>query len=293
MGMNELISALITGAGIGSMYGLTALGFYTTYAISKTVNFAQGSCLMLGAVLTFSMVNQSGLSAWVAIPLALLLCGVWSGMVELVAVRPFVKRHSDAWLMATVALGLILENIVLFTFGKDPRGMSSPLLQMGVDIAGLRISFLQILIPIVGFSIALGLALVMRFTKIGKALLAIAQNPSAARLMGIHTEKTISLAFALAGVFAGIAGIMIAPLYTVSAGMGTIFGIKAFAAAILGGIDSAAGVMAGGLILGITEAILVTAFGSTYAQMFSFAFTIVVLAIRPVGLFGRKGVNKI
>lgn len=293
MGINELISALITGAGIGSMYGLTALGFYTTYAISRTVNFAQGSCLMLGAVLTFSMVNQSGLSAWIAVPLALLLCGLWSGLVELVAVRPFVKRHSDAWLMATVALGLILENIVLFTFGKDPRGMSSPLLQKGIDLAGLRISFLQILIPIVGFSIALGLALVMRFTKIGKALLAIAQNPSAARLMGIHTEKTISLAFALAGVFAGIAGIMIAPLYTVSAGMGTIFGIKAFAAAILGGIDSAAGVMAGGLILGITEAILVTAFGSTYAQMFSFALTIVVLAIRPVGLFGRKGVNKI
>ncbi len=293
MGINELISALITGAGIGSMYGLTALGFYTTYAISRTVNFAQGSCLMLGAVLTFSMVNQSGLSAWIAIPLALLLCGLWSGMVELVAVRPFVKRHSDAWLMATVALGLILENIVLFTFGKDPRGMSSPLLQMGFDLAGLRISFLQILIPIVGFSIALGLALVMRYTKIGKALLAIAQNPSAARLMGIHTEKTISLAFALAGVFAGIAGILIAPLYTVSAGMGTIFGIKAFAAAILGGIDSAAGVMAGGLLLGMTEAILVTAFGSTYAQMFSFALTIAVLAIRPVGLFGRKGVNKI
>ncbi len=293
MGLNELISALITGAGIGSMYGLTALGFYTTYAISRTVNFAQGSCLMLGAVLTFSMVNQSGLSAWIAIPLALIMCGLWSGLVELVAVRPFVKRHSDAWLMATVALGLILENIVLFTFGKDPRGMSSPLLQMGVDLAGLRISFLQILIPIVGFGIALGLALVMRFTKIGKALLAIAQNPSAARLMGIHTEKTISLAFALAGVFAGIAGILIAPLYTVSAGMGTIFGIKAFAAAILGGIDSAAGVMAGGLILGITEAILVTAFGSTYAQMFSFALTIAVLAIRPVGLFGRKGVNKI
>jgi len=293
MGINELISALITGAGIGSMYGLTALGFYTTYAISRTVNFAQGSCLMLGAVLTFSMVNQSGLSAWIAVPLALLFCGLWSGLVELVAVRPFVKRHSDAWLMATVALGLILENIVLFTFGKDPRGMSSPLLQMGIDLAGLRISFLQILIPIVGFGIALGLALVMRFTKIGKALLAIAQNPSAARLMGIHTEKTISLAFALAGVFAGIAGILIAPLYTVSAGMGTIFGIKAFAAAILGGIDSAAGVMAGGLILGITEAILVTAFGSTYAQMFSFALTIAVLAIRPVGLFGRKGVNKI
>lgn len=293
MGLNEFLSALVSGAGIGSMYGLTALGYYTTYAISRTVNFAQGATLMLGAVLTFSLINRFGWPAWLALPLALLCCGLWSALVEVLAVRPFVKRGSDAWLMATVALGLILENIVLFTFGKDPRGMSSSLLQTGFELAGLRITTLQILIPVVGFGIALGLALTMRHTRIGKSLLAIAQNPSAARLMGIHTEKSISLAFGLAGVFAGIAGILIAPLYTVSAGMGTIFGIKAFAAAILGGIDSAAGVMAGGLLLGIIEALLVTAFGSTYAQMFSFALTIMVLALKPVGLFGRKGVNKI
>ena len=144
-----------------------------------------------------------------------------------------------------------------------------------------------------GFAIALTLALGMRLTATGKALLAIAQNRNAARLMGIDSEKMIGLAFALAGIFAGVAGILIAPLYTVSAGMGTVFGIKAFAAAILGGIESATGVMLGGLLLGILEAFMVTAFGSTYAQMLSFGLTIIVLAVRPVGLFGKREVNKV
>jgi branched-chain amino acid transport system permease protein len=293
MGLSEYFSALITGAGIGSMYGLVALGYYTTYAVSRTVNFAQGASLMLGAVLTFSLTTLWHWPVWLAVPLALVLCGLWSYFVEIIAVRPFVNRNSDAWLMATVALGLILENIVLFSFGKDPRGQTTALLQQGFELGGLRINALQLLIPLMGFSIAVALALGMRLTSTGKSLLAIAQNRSAAKLMGIDSEKMIGLAFALAGVFAGIAGILIAPLYTVSAGMGTVFGIKAFAAAILGGIESATGVMAGGLLLGIIEALLVTAFGSTYAQMFSFGLTIVVLAFRPVGLFGKRGINKV
>ena len=293
MGLQEYLSALITGAGIGSMYGLTALGYYITYAISRTVNFAQGASLMLGAVLTFSLVQTFHWPVWLAVPVMLLACGLWGWTVERLAVQPFVKRGSDAWLMATVALGLILENVVLFTFGKDPRGMSSPLLQVGITLGSLRVSALQLLIPVVGFGIAICLALLMRFTHLGKSLLAIALNIQAARLMGINTGRYIALAFAISGVFAGIAGVLIAPLYTVSAGMGTIFGIKAFAAAILGGIDSAAGVMAGGVLLGVIEAILVTTLGSTYAQMFSFGLTIVVLAFKPVGLFGRSGVKKI
>jgi branched-chain amino acid transport system permease protein len=293
MGLQEYLSALITGAGIGSMYGLVALGYYTTYAVSRTVNFAQGSSLMLGAVLTFTLSTQWHWPVSLAVLLALVLCGLWGYFVEVIAVRPFVKRNSDAWLMATVALGLILENIVLFSFGKDPRGQSSPLLQIGFDLGGLHLNALQLLIPAAGFVIALILALGMRFTTLGKSLLAIAQNRIAARLMGIDSEKLIGIAFALSGIFAGIAGILIAPLYTVSAGMGTVFGIKAFAAAILGGIESAAGVMMGGLLLGITEALLVTALGSTYAQMFSFGLTIVVLCMRPAGLFGKRGVNKV
>ena len=290
---SSLLTALVTGCGIGSMYGLTALGFHITYSVSKTVNFAQGAALMLGAVLTFVFSVQWHWPMLFAIPAALLACGLWSMLVEVLAVRPFVRKGSDSWLMATVALGLILENLVLFTFGKDPRGLSSPLLNLGFDIGGLRVTALQALIPAVGFGIGLGLSLVLRKTNIGKALLAISQNRDASRLMGINVEKSVSLAYGLAGVFAGIAGILIAPLFTVSAGMGTVFGIKAFAAAILGGIESSTGVMAAGLLLGVAEATMITLVGSTYAQMFSFGLTILVLAIKPNGLFGRGGVKKI
>lgn len=291
--LQQYLSALLTGAGIGSMYGLTALGFYITYTISRTVNFAQGASLMMGAVIAFSLVQTHHWSIWLAIPVTLLCCGLWGAFVERVAVAPFVARGSESWLMATVALGLILENVVLFTFGKDSRGMASSLLQINVVLFDVRVNALQLLIPVAGFSIALLLGLFIKSTTRGKSLAAIALNPSAARLMGIHTEKYIAFAFSLSGVLAGIAGMLIAPLYTVSAGMGTIFGIKAFAAAILGGIDSAWGVMAGGLVLGVIEALLVTTFGSTYAQMFSFGLTILVLTIKPAGLFGRTAVKKI
>ena len=116
-------SALITGFGLGSMYGLLALGFHVTYAVSSTVNFAQGSTMMLGAVLCFVLYVNAGLPLSIAIIAALLGCAFWGVVVERVAVRPFVRRQSNSWLMATVALGIVLENLVLFTFGKDPRGM--------------------------------------------------------------------------------------------------------------------------------------------------------------------------
>jgi branched-chain amino acid transport system permease protein len=293
MDSSQLFSALVSGAGIGSMYGLTALGYNMTYAVSRTVNFAQGAILMLGAVVTFQLYAQMHWPAWLAIFCALLVCGLWSAAVEILAVRPFVKRGSDSWLMATVALGLILENVVLFTFGKDPRGLSTPLLNIGFEVAGLRVTALQAVIPVVGFGIALAMALLMRKAGLGKAMQAVAQKRDAARLMGIDVEKSIAVAFAIAGVFAGIAGILIAPLYTISAGMGTVFGIKAFAAAILGGIESPGGVMAAGLLLGIAEAVMITLFGSTYAQMLSFGLTIAVLAAMPNGLFGRAAVTKI
>src|SRR5262249_16328411 len=121
-------SALITGIGLGSMYGLLALGFHVTYAVSNTVNFAQGSTMMLGALLCFTFWITLGLPVWLAVAFALVLCAIWGAIVERVAVRPFVRRGSNSWLMATVAVGIVLENVVLFTFGKDPRGMPPSLL---------------------------------------------------------------------------------------------------------------------------------------------------------------------
>ncbi len=290
-----LISALISGLGLCSMYGLMALGFYVTYAVSGTVNFAQGSSMMLGAVLTFTFAQTLGWPMLPAILLALVLCAAYGLVVEAVAVRPFASRGSDNWLMATVALGIVLDNLVMFTFGKEPRSLPSPLAQTPLDIGGLGLGIypLQVLIPLVGLALAGVLHAVSRRTRWGTAMLAVVQNRSAARLMGIPIQRAIAVAFALSTLFAGIAGVLIAPLFNVQSDMGTLFGLKAFAVAILGGITSAWGVMIAGLLFGIIEAVVTVTLGSGYTQIVTFGLVIVALAIRPNGLFGRAQVRKV
>ena len=169
------------------MYGLMALGFHVTYAVSGTVNFAQGSSMMLGAVLTFAFAQTLGWPIGLAILLALLLCAAYGLLVEALAIRPFVKRGSDAWLMATVAMGIVLDNVVMFSFGKEPRSLHSsfaqtPMKSVVWDSASIP---LQIFIPVVGLCLAAGVHYLSRRTRWGTAMLAVVQNRDAARLMGI------------------------------------------------------------------------------------------------------------
>ncbi|HTP94540.1 MAG TPA: branched-chain amino acid ABC transporter permease [Burkholderiales bacterium] len=288
-----IATALISGLGLGSMYGLLALGFHITYSVSSTVNFAQGSSMMLGAVFAYTLAVRLGLPLPAAVVLALALCAVYGALVELLAVRPFALRGSNAWLIATVALGIIADNSVLFTFGKEPRGFQMPWANGSLQIAGVGMSPLQLAIPVFGLAAAALLHLVSRRTRLGKALLAVVQNRDAARLMGINVTLAVSAAYAVSTVFAGAAGILIAPLYTVHSDMGTLFGLKAFAVAILGGITSAWGVMLAGLLFGCVEALITALAGSTYTQIVTFVLVIVALAAMPDGLFGRAQVNKV
>jgi len=286
--------ALISGVGLGSMYGLLALGFYVTYSVSSTVNFAQGSSMMLGAVLAYTFAVTWKWHPAIAIVLALALCGGWGMIVERIAVRPFVKRNSNAWLMATVALGIVLENVTLFLFGKEPRNYPSVLADAPLfEVAGVAVSPLQVVIPAIGLAAAAVLQVMATRTRIGKSLLAVVQNPDAARLMGIDVDRAIARSYAVSTIFAGIAGILIAPLFNVSSDMGTLFGIKAFAVAIVGGITSASGVVVAGLCYGIVEALITTLLGSTYTQIVTFAAVILALTLMPNGLLGRAGVKKV
>jgi len=287
-------AALITGVGLGSMYGLLALGFHVTYAVSNTVNFAQGSTMMLGAVLCFTFWVTLGWPLALAIPVSLLLCAAWSIIVERVAVRPFVRTNSNSWLMATVALGIVLENVVLFTFGKDPRGFPAGVLTTTyVPVGGIKVQALQLIIPVIGLLLAAGIHQFFQRTRYGKALLAVVQNRDAARLMGIDIERVVMAAFALSGFLAGVAGILVAPLFTVSSTMGTLFGIKAFAVAILGGMGSAWGVVIAGLAYGLIEALVTAYLGSVYTQIVVFSVVILALTLMPNGLFGRAAINKV
>jgi branched-chain amino acid transport system permease protein len=275
------------------MYGLLALGFYVTYSVSNTVNFSQGASMMLGAVMCYSFAVTWGWSLPISVVMALICCAVWGAVVERFVVRPFAKGGSLAWLMSTVAVGIVLENVVLFTYGKEPRMLPSLMPDTSFIIGDLFIMPLQLVIPVVGLLVGAGLHFYSRYTKLGRAMRAVVQNPDSSRLMGINVRKIIVVSFVISTVFAGVAGILIAPLFNVSSDMGTLFGIKAFAVAILGGITSAWGVMVAGIIYGLIEALIIALFGSPYTHILTFTMIIIVLAIMPNGLFGHAEVKKV
>ena len=286
-------SALITGLGLGSMYGLLALGYHATYAVSNTVNFSQGSSVMLGAVLGWMFAVRLGWPMPAAFIAALLLCAAFGLLVERTLVRPFASRGSSAWLMATVAGGIVVDNAVLFTFGKEPRSFPALLTGKPIELLGTGVYPLQIVIPLVALGLAVAFSLALHRTRPGKAMLAVVQNPDAARLMGIDVTRTIALSYALSTALAGLAGLLIAPLFSVHSDMGTLFGIKAFAVAILGGIGSAPGVILAGLLYGLSEALITALFGSVYTQIAMFTVIILALALMPQGLLGRAAVKKV
>ncbi|UGY03859.1 branched-chain amino acid ABC transporter permease [Bradyrhizobium quebecense] len=290
----SFLLAIITGMALGSMYGLLALGFHVTYAVSGTVNFSQGSSMTLGAVAGYFFLIVWGWPAAIGIPAVLLVCAVYGVLIERFAVRPFVLRGSDNWLMATVAVGIIVDNVMLFVFGKEPRSFPSMLAAKPIQIVeGAGVYPLQLLIPVVGLLLALALHLITRRTRHGVAMLAVVQNPNAARLMGINVSGAIAASYAVSAMLAGVAALLIAPLFNVSSEMGTLFGIKAFAAAIIGGLASAWGVMLAGLCLGLIEVFATNYLGSVYTQIITFASVIVILVVMPHGLLGRAGVKKV
>lgn len=284
---------VLSGMAIGSMYGLVALGFQITYAVSNTMNFSQGAFVMIGAVLCYSFNITWGLPAISTVPLTLVICAGLGLLVERWIVRPFAQNGSHAWLLSTIALGIIVENLTMVTFGKEVRGYPSPLAETPVSILGFGIFPLELLIPLVGLATAIALRLVFTRTLLGKAFQAVSENPDTAKLMGIPVAWLISLTFGLSTVLAGLAGMLIAPIANVSATMGTLLGLKAFATAIIGGLSNPWGVMVAGVLYGIAESIAAGVFGGSYREIVGFAVVILVLALRPNGLFGQTQVKKV
>jgi branched-chain amino acid transport system permease protein len=288
-----LASALVAGFGLGSMYGLIALGFTLTFAVSGTVNFAQGSSFMLGAVCVHLLAISYHWPFGVAIVASLLVCAVWGLVVERLAIRPFVRLGSNAWLMATVALGIVLDNGAMAVFGKEPRALDSMFADEPWIIGGVGVYPLQLMIPAVGLALAALLQQGLSRTGLGLKLRAAVQNADAARLMGIDVTALVAITFAIAAVFAGIAGILVAPLFNVAYDMGTLFGIKAFAVAILGGMTRPWGVVLAGLAYGLLEATTTSLLGSGSTQIVTFSLVIIALAIAPEGLLAKRRVARV
>ena len=281
-----IVQLVFSGLALGSMYALVALGYNITYATSRTVNFAQGQSVMVGAVVAYALYVGAG---WPFVPsvlatlLALAALGV---LVERVAVRPFLTSASIAWLLATIALGVIAENVAMLAFGKDARAFPSSLARRAVTVLGAGVYPHELLVPVVGVALMVLVELAFRRTLAGRALRAVAFDHDAARLMGIDVTRTISAAYGLSSVLAGVAGILLAPLLNVSATMGTTLGLKGFAVAIIGGIESARGIVLAGVLYGIVEAIVAGYLGTGVREILGFALVVLVLLARPWGLFG-------
>jgi branched-chain amino acid transport system permease protein len=288
-----LLQFIISGIAIGSVYGLIALGLQITYAISNTINFSQGASVMLGAVVCYLFNITWGWQIIIAIPMTLLVCAVFGLVVERIAVRPFAIDGSNSWLLTTIALGIIVENLVMLTFGKEVRAYPSPLFQTPIYLLGFGVFPLELLIPLVSLAIALALRLIFTRTLWGKAFIAASENPDTAKIMGINVEAAIAFAYALSTFLAGMAGILIAPIYHVSPGMATILGLKAFATAIIGGLNNPWGIAIAGILYGIVESLAAGYFGGSYREIIGFAVVILALTWKPHGLFSKSQSSKI
>jgi len=305
--MINLLQALLSGLALGGIYALVALGFSITHTTTKTLNFGQGEFLVagslvaVGTLLLISGKSQTGvltsadvslLNYGVALVVSLAVLGVLGVILYFTAVRPFFGSAGMSWVMSTIGFGIILQNTALAIWGPGSMSMPSPLGESVIRIGGAGIRPQEILVLVVTAVVMLALDHVLRRTRIGKAVRAVAANRQAAALMGINVAAIVVLAFVVSSGLAGLAGLLIAPITTASVFMGLSIALKAFSAAIVGGLTSPRGCIAGGFLLGCVEA-LVGLWRAEMREITIFALIILVLVIKPEGLFGQKPFEKV
>lgn len=275
------------------MYGLVALGYHITWATSRTMNFSQGTAVMAGAVVAYGTFVGLGWPFWPSVLATLVVLALYGMVIERVAVRPFFRVASPAWLLSTIACGIIAENAAMLLFGKDARAFPSPLTQRPILVGGAGFYPQELLIPVVGLLLMGGVQYFYHRTAYGKQLKAVAHNPEAAGLMGIHIPRAVMSAYALSALLAGVAGILLAPVLNVAATMGTIIGLKAFAVAIIGGLTSAPGILLAGLGYGLVESFVAGYLSTGAREIVGFGLVILVLIVRPWGLLGARPARRV
>lgn len=305
--MDILIQQLINGITVGSVYALVALGYTMVYGIIGLINFAHGDVVMVGAMVATTMVvtligaDPGSVSAWFAIIAALLVsipvCMALGWLAERYAYRPLRRAPRLAALITAIGVSIIIQNIAMMVWGRNYLSFPHIIEPVIFPIGGARISLLQVIIILTATAIMAGLLLVVHRTRLGTAMRATAQNREVAGLMGVNINTVIAAAFLIGSALAAVAGVMVTTYYGVAQyTMGFLLGLKAFTAAVLGGIGNLGGAMLGGLLLGIIESLGAGyigdltngVFGSNYQDVFSFIVLILVLVFRPSGLLGER-----
>lgn len=305
--MVAILQAIFSGLALGSVYALVALGFNITHNTTRTLNFGQGEFLVAGAFIAVSGVLllagkgvtgsllPEDVTLWryggsMLITIAVL--GVLGILLYYTAVRPFIGLPGLAWVMSTIGFGIIIQNTALAIWGPSPMVLPSPLGDSVIRIGGAGVLPQEVLVLVSSIVVMLLLDTVMRKTKIGKAVRAVAHSQSAATLMGINVGAVIVLAFVVSSSLAGLAGLLMAPITTVSVFMGVTLALKAFSAAIVGGLGNARGCMLGGFLLGLIEA-MVGLWHAELREISIFLLIIVVLVLKPEGLLGQRVSEKV
>lgn len=291
--MSAYVQYLLSGLMIGGIYAIVALGFYVMWSAVRAVNFAHGDTLMLGSVLAVALM-WSGIPLVLGIPLAIIAAAVFGLFIERFAIRPLNHGPSSiGWMLSTIAIGLMLEAFVTITFGSDPRALPTPLMDRPIQIMGAGIYPQELLIPVVAIVLLIALDTFYRTTMLGRAMRAVALNPTAAGLMGIDVRRIASISFAFAASLGAAAGILVAPIIQVSATMGILLGLKGFLVAIIAGISNARGIVLVGFAYGVLER-FVEGFATTAArEVVGFSVMIILLLIFPQGLFGKRETQKV
>jgi len=299
--MQILAQLIVSGISVGMVYGVIAFGYQLTFSTSRTLNFGQGEALMLGALVGLTTINYliglglGNLSAFLLMLPAVLAFGALQGVVvELLGVRQAVRAKSEAgWIMATIALGIIFKNVAENVWGHDALRFPSPLPEAALTIAGVRVQPMEIAIVAGALLLMLAVESFNRLSIYGKAVVATSNDRDAAGLMGVNTRMVIVFSYALSSASAAFAGVLVAPVTLTGATMGAALGLKAFAVAIIGGLSSGVGVVVGGIILGVAENLTGYYISTGYKDVPGLLLLLLVLSLKPAGLFGAAAIKKV
>lgn len=292
----SFLSYLINGISLGSVYAIIALGYTMVYGIAKMLNFAHGDVIMIGCYVVFVMMTGMQLNPIVSIIAAVIACTVLGVVIEKIAYKPLRKASPLAVLITAIGVSYFLQNVALIIFGADTKSFTSVVSIPTLKLAGgnLKITGVTIVTVVSCIVIMAALMLFIKKSKAGQAMLAVSEDKDAAQLMGVNVNQTISLTFAIGSGLAAIAGVLLCSAYpTLSPYTGAMPGIKAFTAAVFGGIGSIPGAFIGGILLGIIEVLGKAYISSQLADAIVFAVLIVVLLVKPTGILGKQIQEKV
>ncbi|WRS27515.1 branched-chain amino acid ABC transporter permease [Oscillospiraceae bacterium MB08-C2-2] len=290
-----LLQYILNGLAIGMAYALVAVGYSLVFGILRLINFSHGSIYAFGAHMVFVFVGMN-FGVWAGIAASIILTGLLGVAIDKVALKPLRKKNSIpiASLITTIGVSYIIQNLLMVFLGSERKSFPDFMNFGSFMVSGVQLKSSQIVLFSVSFVLLVVLSVVIHKTKIGLAMRAVEQNSRAASLMGIEVNSVISFTFFLGGASAAIAGALMAAYYQlVYPTMGFLLGLKAFAAAVLGGIGVLYGSVVGGLVVGVTESLAMGYLGGTYRDAAAFIILIVILIIKPTGLFGKKGITKV